>query len=104
MSSLCKFWGVTALCAALALTGALAPALARTKSIADVTAAHDIVWGKRITLTPPDGAMGTYPRLVVLKSGPGKGDILLTCQTEGFSGDFFMYRSSDQGRTWAVRR
>ena len=101
MSSLCKFWGVTALCAALALTGALAPALARTKSIADVPAAHDIVWGKRITLTPPDGAMGTYPRLVVLKSGPGKGDILLTCQTERFSGDFFMYRSSDQGRTWA---
>ncbi len=80
--------------------GATGPADARTKSIADVRPAHDILWGPRITLTPPDGAMGRYPRILVLTTGPDRGDILLTYQTGEHSGDFMMYRSSDQGRTW----
>ncbi|MEO8245007.1 MAG: sialidase family protein [bacterium] len=79
-------------------TGAV---MARTKQIADVPVSHDIIWGDQITLTPPNGTMGRYPRLVDLKTGPHKGDLLLTYQTDAHGGDFMMYRSSDRGRTWA---
>lgn len=93
--------GVAVAFGALALIfAAMAPAEARTKAIADVPPSHDIIWGDQITLIPPDGAMGRYPRILVLNQGPGKGDILLTYQTEEHSGDFMMYRSSDKGRTW----
>ena len=50
-------------------------------SIAALTPGDEIVWGKTITLTPPDGAMGRYPRLVKLESGPHAGDLLMTYQT-----------------------
>ncbi len=76
------------------------PLGARTKEIADVPPSQDIIWGEQITLTPPDGAMGRYPRIVKLTSGPDKGDILLTYQTGANGGDFWMYRSSDLGRSW----
>lgn len=84
----------------LSVVSLAAPALSRTKDIADVAPSHDIVWGDQITLTPPGGTMGRYPRILKLTSGPDKGDILLTYQTEQSGGDFLMYRSSDLGRTW----
>ena len=73
----------------------------RTKTIAATPAAHDIIWGEQTTLHPPGGAMGRYPRLLKIKTGPHEGDLLLTYQTEEHGGDFMMYRSSDLGRTWA---
>jgi len=94
-----------ALCLVLCLVLCLAtlvpaPGQARIKDIADVPASHDIIWGDQITLNPPGGAMGRYPRILKLTQGPDAGDILLTYQTEQHGGDFMMYRSSDQGRTW----
>ena len=46
----------------LAAAFLLTPAQARTKAVADVPPSHDIIWGAQITLIPPDGAMGRYPR------------------------------------------
>ncbi len=86
------------LCAALLAAG---PVLGKPKSMSKVPPSHDITWTDHITLTPPDGAMGRYPRILKLTQGPDAGDILLTYQTGEHSGDFMMYRSSDQGRTWA---
>ncbi len=80
---------------------AAGPVLAKPKSISKVPLSHDITWTDHITLTPPDGAMGRYPRILKLTQGPDAGDILLTYQTGEHHGDFMMYRSSDQGRTWA---
>ena len=96
MHALRKRWISLTLCTLLA-SGA---ASAKPKSIAKVAPSRDIVWTDRITLTPPDGAMGRYPRILQLTQGPDKGDILLTYQTGENGGDFWMYRSSDQGRTW----
>ena len=98
MLTLQKRWIALVLCAAC-----LAPAtlLAPARAAAEIRAAHDIVWAGQITLNPPGGTMGRYPRLLKLTSGPASGDILLTYQTERTGGDFLMYRSSDQGRTWA---
>jgi hypothetical protein len=53
-----------------------------------------------MTLTPPDGTMGRYPRLLVLDQGPNAGQILMSYQTGEHGGDFMMYRSDDKGRTW----
>ena len=64
--------------------------------------AKDIIWGKTITLTPPDGAMGRYPRLARLETGHHAGDLLLTYQTGNVGGDFMMYRSHPtMGQTWS---
>jgi hypothetical protein len=97
MFALQKHWIALALCAAAV---APTPGLSRGKAIADVPASQDILWGEQITLTPPGGAMGRYPRILKLTQGPDQGDILLSYQTEAHGGDFMMYRSSDQGRSW----
>lgn len=68
--------------------------------VAQMTPAGNIVWGKTITLTPPNGAMGRYPRLVRVTQGAHAGDLLLTYQTGLVGGDFMMYRSSDNGASW----
>lgn len=88
----------------LALCGLMAlgnPVLARTKAIADAKPSHDIIWGQQTTLHPPGGAMGRYPRLLKIRTGVHAGDILLSYQTEQHTGDFMLYRSSDNGKTWA---
>ncbi len=77
------------------------PSQAYFKEISAAPAAHDIIWGPQITLNPPGRAMGRYPRLVVVRKGAHQGDLLLSYQTGSDGGDFMMYRSSDQGRTWA---
>lgn len=59
-----------------------------------------IEWGERITLVPPEGGMGRYPRLVKVTKGARAGDLLLCYQTEETGGDFWMYRSSDNGHSW----
>ena len=61
---------------------------------------RDIIWGEQITLTPPDGGMGRYPRLVQIKTAAHQGDLLLFYQTERTGGDFWMYRSNDGGHHW----
>lgn len=93
-----KTWALLALCVTLVVP---AESTARPKTIANVPPSHDIIWGDQITLTPPNGTMGAYPRLVQIKTGAHQGDLLLTYQTEGAGGDFMMYRSSDLGRSWA---
>ena len=93
-------WMTLALCAGLALPVGMARALPKT--IADVPASHDIIWGDQITLHPPGGAMGRYPRLLKIKTGAHAGDLLLSYQTQTSGGDFMLYRSTDNGRTWAV--
>lgn len=77
-----------------------AGAEAKPKTIAKVPPSHDILWGERITLHPPQGAMGRYPRILVLNQGPRAGEILLSYQTGEHAGDFMLYRSADQGRSW----
>jgi len=62
-------------------------------------AGSDIVWGERIDLKPPVGA-GRYPRLLQLTRGARAGDLLLFYQTQMTGGDFWMYRSVDNGHSW----
>lgn len=61
--------------------------------------AGGIIWGERITLRPPVGA-GRYPRLTQITHGPRAGDLLLCYQTGMQGGDFWLYRSSDNGHVW----
>ena len=84
----------------LAVSTLLTPAHARTKAVAGDPPSHDIVWGAQITLIPPDGAMGRYPRLVKIASGPHADDLLLFYQSAAKGGDFWMYRSRDLGQSW----
>ena len=76
------------------------PAHARTKKAVGDPPSQDIIWGEQITLVPPDGAMGRYPRLVKIASGPHANDLLLFYQSAAMGGDFWMYRSRDLGHTW----
>ncbi len=93
---------VAALLALVCLTASMAVSSPKqTGSLAALTPGNEIVWGKTITLTPPNGTLGRYPRLVQLTKGPHAGDLLLTYQTELMGGDFMMYRSSDKGQTWS---
>ena len=82
------------------------PALLALQSPARVTAQaaspNTIQWGERITLVPPEGGMGRYPRLTRITKGPGAGDLLLCYQTQRTGGDFWIYRSRDLGRSWAA--
>jgi hypothetical protein len=82
----------------LALAVAAALALGGFAATAQDGAA--ITWGETITLTPPDGGMGRYPRLVKIEHGAHAGDLLLCYQSDAMGGDFFLYRSRDLGRSW----
>lgn len=86
--------------AALVLPASMADAQPKFMGALPDKPGSDIVWGKSMTLTPPDGAMGRYPRLVKVTMGDHAGDLLLTYQTHLNTGDFMMYRSSDDGQTW----
>jgi len=59
-----------------------------------------IEWGERITLTPPQGGLGRYPRLTKITRGVRAGDLLICYQSGLKGGDFWLYRSSDLGRSW----
>ena len=72
----------------LAAATLLSPAHARTKAVAGAPPSRDIVWGEQITLVPPDGAMGRYPRLVKITSGPHADDLL---QENPFGRDLSLY-------------
>lgn len=92
----------------LSLAGALLLALAL--ALAPITGAEardstqkrgtSIEWGERITLTPPEGGMGRYPRLVDITAGARAGDLLICYQTGRTGGDFWIYRSRDRGHSW----
>ncbi|SEO29876.1 BNR repeat-like domain-containing protein [Gemmobacter aquatilis] len=91
----------TALVGCLALTlafGSAADARNTRKGPADA-AGQAIAWGERITLTPPVGS-GRYPRLLQIRKGAHAGDLLLFYQTQMTGGDFWMYRSTDNGYNW----
>lgn len=88
------------LVASLCLTSGMAWSESAFKGKLPTKPGTAITWGKTITLTPPDGAMGRYPRLAQVKFGAHSGDLLLTYQTKETGGDFMMYRSSDKGQTW----
>lgn len=84
----------TLLGASLVLTGLFGSAQADS-------AGRGIVWTDRIDLRPPEG-IGRYPRLVKLRQGAHAGDLLLFYQTAEMGGDFWMYRSTDNGHSWGT--
>ncbi len=62
-----------------------------------------IAWGERIDLTPANGN-GRYPRLLKIRTGVHAGDLLLFYQTQDTGGDFYQYRSTDNGHTWGAAK
>lgn len=92
-----RFLNIALLTLALAAPLALGPA---PGAQAGGRKASSIEWGERITLIPPEGGMGRYPRLVQVTRGAAQGDLLLCYQTGKTGGDFWIYRSKDHGHSW----
>jgi hypothetical protein len=91
-----RVFAVLAMAAALVLVQPDTPFAKQKKS----QPGQSIVWGERIDLTPPEGGMGRYPRLVRITKGAARGDLLLCYQTGKTGGDFWLYRSRDLARSW----
>lgn len=103
MSRLSFLRAALAGCLALTLAfGDAAEARNTRKGTAD-GAGQTIAWGERITLAPPAG-IGRYPRLLQIRKGAHAGDLLLFYQTTETGGDFWMYRSTDNGHNWGTPR